>query len=104
MSKKNGLRTGAAISLALSVVGGALAVAPTASAQQTGAVDALTDEEIVEKRRGLGLFVKSGAHDALLQVERRRFTDEQWPAIHATIRRLGLSPQDLLSVKPATGR
>ena len=64
----------------------------------------LTDEGIVEKRRGLGLFVKTGAHSILLQVERQRFTNEQWPAIYATIQRLGLSPQDLLSVKPATGR
>lgn len=64
----------------------------------------LTDEGIVEKRRGLGLFVKTGAHNILLQVERQRFTNEQWPAIYATIQRLGLSPQDLLSVKPATGR
>jgi len=45
MSRKNGLRTGAAISLALSVFGGALAVTPSAYAQ--GAVDAVTDDEIV---------------------------------------------------------
>jgi iron complex outermembrane receptor protein len=47
MSKYNGLRSGAAIGLALSVFGGALAVAPSAWAQATGAVDAVTDDEIV---------------------------------------------------------
>jgi iron complex outermembrane receptor protein len=45
MSKKNGLRSGAAIGLALSVFSGALAVAPSAWAQ--GAVDAVTDDDIV---------------------------------------------------------
>ncbi|MBX3431666.1 MAG: TonB-dependent receptor [Hyphomonadaceae bacterium] len=48
MSKKNGLRTGAAVGLALSVFGGALALTPgTAWAQATGAVGALTEEDIV---------------------------------------------------------
>jgi len=55
----------------------------------------LVDEQLVEKRRGLGLFVNAGARDLLLQAERQRFLGEQWPAIHATIQRLGLTPQDL---------
>jgi GntR family transcriptional regulator len=57
----------------------------------------LADEQLVEKRRGLGLFVKPGARNALLSAERRRFLSEQWPAIAATIQRLGLTPQELLS-------
>src|ERR1700720_2036517 len=56
----------------------------------------LVDQELVEKRRGLGMFVKSGARDVLLQGERRKFLTEQWPRVHATIRRLGLTPQELL--------
>ena len=56
----------------------------------------LVDEELVEKRRGLGMFVKADARTALLRAERERFLSEQWPAIHANIRRLGLSLQDLL--------
>ena len=56
----------------------------------------LTDEQLVEKRRGLGLFITTGARDRLLQGERQRFLTEQWPAIHATIQRLGLTPKDLL--------
>lgn len=48
MSKKNGLRAGAAVGLALSVFGGALALAPSSALAQTGgAVDALTDDDIV---------------------------------------------------------
>ncbi|HEY7001753.1 MAG TPA: GntR family transcriptional regulator, partial [Candidatus Udaeobacter sp.] len=31
----------------------------------------LVDEELVEKRRGLGMFVKEGAHKSLLKGERQ---------------------------------
>ena len=66
----------------------------------------LVDERLIEKRRGLGMFVTAGARDLLLQTERRRFLDEQWPALRATIRRLGLSPQQLFAEpgdKPGAG-
>jgi GntR family transcriptional regulator len=55
----------------------------------------LVDEELVEKRRGLGMFVKAGAHDLLVKGERQKFLNEQWPRVHATIRRLGLDPKEL---------
>lgn len=61
------------------------------------AYQGLVDEDLVEKRRGLGMFVKAGARDVLLQGERQRFLAEQWPEIHATIRRLGLKPAELLA-------
>jgi DNA-binding transcriptional regulator YhcF (GntR family) len=56
----------------------------------------LVDEQLVEKKRGLGMFIKAGARDLLLQGERQKFLAEQWPRIHATIQRLGLTPKDLL--------
>jgi len=56
----------------------------------------LVDEELVEKRRGLGMFVKAGAHDLLIKGERQKFLNDQWPRVHATIRRLGLDPRELL--------
>ena len=56
----------------------------------------LAGAELVETRRGLGMFVKAGARDLLLQGERQRFLAEQWPRISATIQRLGLTPEDLL--------
>ena len=56
----------------------------------------LAGEELVETRRGLGMFVKPGARDLLLQAERQKFLDEQWPRIAATIQRLGLSPEELV--------
>ena len=56
----------------------------------------LVDEELVEKRRGLGMFVKDGAHRLLLEGERRRFLAEQWPRIRQMIQRLGLRTEELL--------
>ena len=60
----------------------------------------LADEGLVEKRRGLGLFINAGAKDILLQAERQRFLTEQWPEIAVTIQRLGLSAKDLLASSP----
>jgi len=56
----------------------------------------LVDEELVEKRRGLGMFIKEGARKLLLQGERQKFLAEEWPRIHATMLRLGLTPEELL--------
>jgi GntR family transcriptional regulator len=56
----------------------------------------LVDEDLVESRRGLGMFVRPGAKDLLLRGERERFLGEEWPRIHATIVRLGLSAKELL--------
>ena len=56
----------------------------------------LVDEELVEKRRGLGMFIKPGARQLLMQGERRKFLAEEWPRIRATIQRLGLTAEELL--------
>ncbi len=57
----------------------------------------LVDEQLVEKRRGLGLYINTGARDLLLRGERQKFLTEQWPAIAANIQRLGLTPKDLMN-------
>ncbi|HEX2329871.1 MAG TPA: GntR family transcriptional regulator [Candidatus Angelobacter sp.] len=57
----------------------------------------LVDEELVEKRRGLGMFVRNGARNLLLEGERQKFLSEQWPKVYATIQRLGLNPKELLN-------
>lgn len=56
----------------------------------------LVDDRLVEKRRGLGMFVTPGARDLLLEAERQRFLAEEWPRVRATIERLGLEPDELL--------
>jgi GntR family transcriptional regulator len=61
----------------------------------------LVDEELVEKRRGLGMFVNTGARKLLLKSERQKFLKEQWPQIYATIERLGLTQQELIDAAEA---
>ena len=56
----------------------------------------LVDEGLVEKRRGLGMFVKEGARKLLLKGERQKFLSEEWPRISETIQRLGLTAEELL--------
>jgi|SRR5262250_3170867 len=57
----------------------------------------LVDEGLVEMKRGRGMFVHAGARERLLRTERERFTKEEWPRVRATIQRLGLSAEELLS-------
>jgi GntR family transcriptional regulator len=57
----------------------------------------LVDEGLVEKRRGLGMFVSPGASSALHKDERQRFLTIEWPKVQAVIQRLGLSAEDLLN-------
>ncbi|ANO50210.1 GntR family transcriptional regulator [Woeseia oceani] len=62
----------------------------------------LVDEGLVEKKRGRGMFVTDGANKQLLKDERRRFLEKEWPAVIATIERLGLDRADLLADRPTT--
>jgi GntR family transcriptional regulator len=57
----------------------------------------LVDEKLVEKRRGLGMFVSAGARQALMKDERERFLTEVWPKVFATMQRLRLSPEELVA-------
>ena len=64
----------------------------------------LVDEQLVEKKRGRGMFINSGARELLLQGERQKFLAEEWPKIRATIQRLGLEPAALLKDVESGGR
>lgn len=57
----------------------------------------LVDEQLVETRRGRGMFVNAGARNLLLKGERQKFLAEQWPRIAETIQRLGITPKELLA-------
>jgi len=61
----------------------------------------LADEALVEKRRGLGMYVTEEASKKLLASERDRFLNEEWPLVLERIQRLGLDIQALLA--PANG-
>ena len=63
----------------------------------------LVDERLVETKRGRGMFINAGARELLLQGERQKFLEEQWPRISATIARLGLTPEELLEAAAKTG-
>src|SRR5215212_9805502 len=56
----------------------------------------LVDEQLVEKKRGRGMYINTGARNLLLQGEREKFLAEQWPRIYAMIQRLGLTAAELL--------
>jgi GntR family transcriptional regulator len=56
----------------------------------------LVDEQLVEKRRGRGMFVSEGARRALMKDERQRFLENEWPRVAATIQRLGFDMAELL--------
>lgn len=56
----------------------------------------LADEALVEKRRGLGMYVTEEASKKLLANERERFLKEEWPLVLERIQRLGLSTEELL--------
>ena len=59
----------------------------------------LVDEGLVETKRGRGMFINAGAQELLLQSERQKFLEEQWPRIQKTIQRLGLSAEELLDAE-----
>ncbi len=56
----------------------------------------LVDEGLVEKRRGLGMFVKEGARRNLMKNEREQFLKNEWPLIMQRIDRLDLDVQELI--------
>ena len=56
----------------------------------------LADEALVEKRRGLGMYVTEEASKKLLASERERFLQEEWPLVLERIQRLGLTTEQLL--------
>ncbi|MFA7331138.1 MAG: GntR family transcriptional regulator [Candidatus Delongbacteria bacterium] len=68
----------------------------------------LADEGVLEKRRGLGMFIQAGARERLLAQERKQFLEVEWPRIRQRIQALGLSTGELLAAAapaaPAVGQ
>jgi GntR family transcriptional regulator len=63
----------------------------------------LVDEELVETKRGLGMFVLVGAREKLLKSERAQFLKEEWPAVIERMNQLGINAIELLNtVKTGT--
>jgi GntR family transcriptional regulator len=60
------------------------------------ALTALTQAGVTEKRRGLGLMLRIGARQEIMDKERRKFLEEEWPELRLRIQRMGLDVEDLL--------
>lgn len=56
----------------------------------------LVDDQLVEKRRGLGMFVCQGAKKQLMESERQKFLTDEWPAMVNRIGQLGLDINKLI--------
>lgn len=60
------------------------------------AYQSFQDDGFVCVRRGVGMFVAEGAAARLRSSARKRFIDEEWPRIAATLKRLEIDPAELL--------
>ena len=63
----------------------------------------LVDEQLLEVRRGLGMYVAAGARERLREAERKRFLEREWPAMVERIDRLGLKLENLPK-NPCSGK
>ncbi len=63
----------------------------------------LVDDGLLEKRRGLGMFVLSGAREALTSNEKQKFLDEELPAFIDRVQRLGLDIDTVTELLKARG-
>lgn len=63
----------------------------------------LVDEQLVEKRRGLGMYVTDGARATLMKSEREHFLREEWPALFARIQRMNLDLATLIKNADSKG-
>ena len=59
------------------------------------ALQALADAGLVETRRGLGVFVQTGARERLKAAERERFLQTEWPRLRERLKRLDIHIEQL---------
>ena len=65
------------------------------------ALQQLTDQGLLEHRRGLGLFVVAGAQAKLRGLLRAQFLSTEWPRLRERLQRLGIRPEQLEWTPPA---
>jgi GntR family transcriptional regulator len=58
-------------------------------------INVLIDEGLLEKRRGIGMFVAAGARRRLLEERRKRFTERYVEPLVAEAARLGIDTDEL---------
>ncbi len=61
-------------------------------------IGVLTDEGLLEKRRGIGMFVAAGARQRLLEQRRRQFTERYVEPMVTEAARLGIGTEELVEL------
>ena len=61
-------------------------------------INMLTDDGLLEKRRGIGMFVAAGARNRLLAERRKRFTERYVEPLVAEADRLGINADELVAL------
>lgn len=58
----------------------------------------LVDKDLVEMRRGMGMFVLPGAQQKIHTLEKQKFLHEELPALLVRARQLGLGKKELITL------
>jgi len=66
-------------------------------------INVLVDEAVLEKRRGIGMFVASGARERLLSRRRKQFAEQYLDPMLAEAKRLGVDTDTLVSLIRGSG-
>lgn len=57
--------------------------------------DHLQEAEIIYNKRGVGYFVKTGAKEQIITIQREQFIQEELPKIKRRLELLGLNPTEI---------
>ena len=61
-------------------------------------INLLVDDGVLEKRRGIGMFVIVGARDRLIQLRRKEFAEQFIDPLLVEARRLGITADELVDL------
>lgn len=67
-------------------------------------INMLIDDGLLEKRRGIGMFVATGARERLLADRRKRFAEQYLDPMLAEAKRLGIETDTLISLIHGSAR
>lgn len=62
----------------------------------TKAYQSLVELQLIEKKRGLGMFVMENSQKLLLKIEREKFLKDEWPNILKRLNSLGIKISELI--------
>jgi len=62
------------------------------------ATQVLVQENIIEKRRGIGMFIKTGAFNTLVSINKQKFSEHELVELVQRAKLLNISQEQLLSL------